>query len=48
MKNKFDLDFNILCRLCLNKLPELSPIFEFNVNFSYRIESCVGVDVSTC
>jgi len=44
MKNKFDLDFNVLCRLCLHKGPELRSIFD--CDFSYRIESCVGIVVS--
>lgn len=47
MKNKFDQDFNTLCRLCLNKGPELRPIFDCDVNISYRIKSCVGLEVST-
>ncbi|XP_026820009.1 oocyte zinc finger protein XlCOF6-like [Rhopalosiphum maidis] len=46
MKNKFDLDFNVLCRLCLHKGPELRPIFD--CDFSYRIESCVGIVIRQC
>lgn len=50
MKNKFDwdLDFNVLCRLCLHKGPELRPIFEDDTDFTCRIESCVGLEVSEC
>lgn len=46
MKHSFNLDLNALCRLCLNKGPELRPIFDCDVNFSYLIESCVGLEVS--
>lgn len=46
MKNNFDLDFNVLCRLCLDKKHELRPIFNDDINYSYRIESCVGLEVS--
>ncbi|XP_060876975.1 zinc finger protein 420-like [Metopolophium dirhodum] len=46
MKNKFDLDLNVLCRLCLHKRPELRSIFD--CDFSYRIESCVGIVVQQC
>lgn len=45
MKNNFDLDFNELCRLCLHKEHELRPIFDHDINYSYRIESCVGLEV---
>lgn len=44
MKNSFDRDLNELCRLCLHKGQELRPIFD--CDFPYRIESCVGLEVS--
>lgn len=46
MKNKFKLDFNAVCRLCLNEGPELRSIFDCNVDYPCRIESCVGLKVS--
>lgn len=46
MKNKFDLDFDVLCRLCLHKGPELRPIFD--CDFPCRIESCVGIVIRQC
>ncbi|XP_050442284.1 zinc finger protein ZFP2-like [Adelges cooleyi] len=43
--NKFDINLNELCRLCLVKTSELRPILNADNDLSTRIQACVGIEV---